>query len=72
MAMEEPVRADGRPARAGGEERSTIGGAFVIVASAVLIAAWIDDSIDARLAWTLVTALAVGYMIGAGLALRRS
>ena len=42
----------------------------VLVAAAigVLIAAAVDDSIDARLAWILVTALACAYMLSRGIA----
>ena len=36
--------------------------------AAVLIASAIVDNIDARLAWTLVTALSFGYMLSRGLA----
>jgi hypothetical protein len=35
---------------------------------AVLIASKIDDSIDGRLAWILVAALTIGYMLSRGLA----
>jgi hypothetical protein len=42
--------------------------AYVATVAAVLIASAIDDGIDARLAWILVTALAIGYMISRGLA----
>jgi hypothetical protein len=36
--------------------------------AAVLVASRLDDSLDGRLAWTLVTALAIGYMLSRGLA----
>ena len=42
--------------------------AFVVVALLVLIASKIDDSLDGRGAWQLVTALTIGYMISRGLA----
>jgi hypothetical protein len=42
--------------------------AYVASVAAVLIASAIDDGIDARLAWILVTALGVGYMLSRGLA----
>jgi hypothetical protein len=34
----------------------------------VLIAAAVDDSLDGRGAWTLVTALTIGYLVSRGLA----
>jgi hypothetical protein len=34
----------------------------------VLLASKIDDSLDGRGAWTLVTALTVGYLLSRGLA----
>ena len=42
--------------------------AYVATVVAVLIAAAIDDSLDGRGAWQLVTALTVGYLISRGLA----
>lgn len=42
--------------------------AYLATAAAVLIASAIDDGIDARLAWILVTALGIGYMLSRGLA----
>jgi hypothetical protein len=41
---------------------------FVVIAVAVLIASAVADDIDSRLAWTLVTALAIGYMLSRGIA----
>jgi hypothetical protein len=43
---------------------------IVLVATvvAVLIASAVADDIDARLAWTLVTALSIGYMLSRGIA----
>ena len=41
---------------------------FVVVALLVLIASKMDDSLDGRGAWTLVSALTIGYMISRGLA----
>ena len=41
---------------------------FAATVAGVLIAAAIDDSIDAPLAWILVTLLAVGYMLSRGIA----
>ena len=41
---------------------------FVVTAVAVLIASAVADDIDARLAWTLVTILATGYMLSRGIA----
>jgi hypothetical protein len=42
--------------------------AYVVTVVAVLIAARIDDSLDGRGAWTLVTALTIGYLVSRGLA----
>jgi hypothetical protein len=42
--------------------------AYVASVAAVLIAASIDDAIDGRLAWILVAALGIGYMLSRGLA----
>ena len=42
--------------------------AYVATVVAVLLAAKIDDSLDGRGAWQLVTALTVGYLISRGLA----
>ena len=43
---------------------------IVLIASVVgvLIAATQDDSLNARWAWILITALAIGYMLSRGLA----
>jgi hypothetical protein len=42
--------------------------AYVATVAGVLIASAVDDTIDARLAWILVAALAIGYMLSRGLA----
>ena len=42
--------------------------AYVATVVAVLIAAKVDDSLDGRGAWQLVTALTIGYLISRGLA----
>ena len=42
--------------------------AYFATVAGVLIASAIDDSIDARLAWILVSALAIGYLFSRGLA----
>jgi hypothetical protein len=42
--------------------------AYVASVAAVLIASAIDDAIDGRLAWVLVAALGIGYMLSRGLA----
>ena len=42
--------------------------AYVATVAAVLIASAIDDAIDGRLAWILVAALGIGYMLSRGLA----
>jgi hypothetical protein len=42
--------------------------AYVASVAAVLIASAVDDGIDGRLAWILVAALGIGYMLSRGLA----
>jgi hypothetical protein len=42
--------------------------AMVAVNAAILIAAWVSDSLDDVRAWTLVAAVAIGYIISRGLA----
>lgn len=42
--------------------------AMIAAIAGVLIAAYYADNLDAPLAWTLVTAIAVGYMLSRGLA----
>jgi hypothetical protein len=42
--------------------------AMVAVNAAILIAAWVSDSLNDVRAWTLVAAVAIGYMISRGLA----
>jgi hypothetical protein len=42
--------------------------AYLATVAGVLIASAIDDSIDARLAWILVVAVGIGYMLSRGLA----
>ena len=42
--------------------------AYVASVAAVLIASAVDDAIDGRLAWVLVAALGIGYMLSRGLA----
>ena len=42
--------------------------AMVGINAAILIAAWVSDSLDDVRAWTLVAAVAIGYMISRGLA----
>jgi hypothetical protein len=42
--------------------------AMVAVNAAILIAAWVSDSLDDVRAWTLVAAVATGYIISRGLA----
>jgi len=42
--------------------------AYVASVAAVLVASAIDDGIDARLAWILVAALGIGYMLSRGIA----
>jgi hypothetical protein len=42
--------------------------AMVGVIAAILIATWVSDSLNDVRAWTLVAAVAIGYMISRGLA----
>jgi hypothetical protein len=42
--------------------------AYVATVVGVLLASKVDDSLDGRGAWTLVTALTVGYLLSRGLA----
>ena len=42
--------------------------AFVATVVGVLVAASMDSGIDARLAWILVSALSIGYMLSRGFA----
>ena len=42
--------------------------AMVAVNAAILIAAWVSDSLNDVRAWTLVAAVAIGYMLSRGLA----
>jgi hypothetical protein len=42
--------------------------AMAAVNAAILIAAWVSDSLGDVRAWTLVAAVSIGYMISRGLA----
>jgi hypothetical protein len=42
--------------------------AYLATVAGVLIASAVDDGIDARLAWILVAALGIGYVLSRGLA----
>ena len=42
--------------------------AYLATIAGVLIASAVDDTIDARLAWILVAAVGIGYMLSRGLA----
>ena len=42
--------------------------AMVAINAAILIAAWVSDSLDDVRAWTLVAAVSIGYMLSRGLA----
>jgi hypothetical protein len=42
--------------------------AMVGIIAAILIATWVSDSLNDVRAWTLVAAVAIGYMISRGLA----
>ena len=59
-------------ARAGDETKPSLKTTELLVLIAgvagVLIAAQMDDSIDARWAWLLISALGIGYMLSRGLA----
>jgi hypothetical protein len=48
-------------------ERGYIGVVCFLGIVSVLVVSFFDDGIDGRLAWILVTVLAVGYMVGSGL-----
>src|SRR5918997_1604042 len=41
---------------------------YIATVAGVLIAAALDDAIDARLAWILIAALTIGYMLSRGFA----
>jgi hypothetical protein len=63
----------GKPRLAHGDEtknalKTTEFFAMVAVNAAILIAAWVSDSLNDVRAWTLVAAVAIGYMISRGLA----
>jgi hypothetical protein len=62
-----PVRA-ARSRRDEGCVQETEVIAYLATVVAVLIAAKIDDSLDGHGAWTLVTALTIGYLVSRGLA----
>jgi hypothetical protein len=42
--------------------------AYLATVAGILIAAAVDETIDARLAWILVAAVGIGYMLSRGLA----
>jgi hypothetical protein len=42
--------------------------AMVALNAAILIAAWVSDSLDDVRAWTLVAAVSIGYIVSRGLA----
>ena len=39
---------------------------MVVVIAAILIATWVSDTLNDGRAWTLVAAVAIGYMLSAG------
>jgi di/tricarboxylate transporter len=41
---------------------------MVAAVAGVLVAATMDDSLDTQWAWTLISAIAIGYMLSRGLA----
>jgi len=62
-----------RTTRAVGDEtklslKTTEFWAMAAVNAAILIAAWVSDSLGDVRAWTLVAAVSIGYMISRGLA----
>ena len=65
-------RRTARPSRSWDETKSSFKTTELLVLLAavggVLVAAQMDDSLDARWAWLLVSALAIGYMLSRGLA----
>jgi hypothetical protein len=65
-------RVPARPARSWDETKSSFKTTellvFLAAVAGVLVAARVDDSLDARWAWLLVSALAIGYMLSRGLA----
>jgi hypothetical protein len=48
--------------------RTTEFAAMVGIIAAILIATWVSDSLNDVRGWTLVAAVAIGYMISRGLA----
>jgi hypothetical protein len=69
------IRMDAAPrtTRAVGDEtklslKTTEFWAMAAVNAAILIAAWVSDSLGDVRAWTLVAAVSIGYMISRGLA----
>ena len=73
VEREERIRGVSARRRVGADEtkaafKTTEFMAYVASVAAVLIAAAIDDGIDGRLAWILVAALGIGYMLSRGLA----
>jgi hypothetical protein len=46
--------------------------AYLATVAGVLIAAAVDETIDARLAWILVAAVGIGYMLSVGLRSREA
>ena len=79
MSTTEPTRTTmrtdqtGRMSRGGPDETKPfwMTSEFLVLAAAVagvLVAAAVAEDIDSRLAWLLVTYLAIGYMIARGLA----
>jgi hypothetical protein len=73
-AEDDRLRGSSAPARSRGVDetkaafKTTEIIAYVATVVAVLIASKIDDSLDGRGAWQLVTALTIGYLLSRGLA----
>jgi hypothetical protein len=70
---DEPLRRDAPRSRVAVDEtkaafKTTEFLAYLATIAGVLIASAVDDTIDARLAWILVSALGIGYMLSRGLA----
>jgi len=72
-ATPRPTRPVGDDTRPIGDEtklslKTTEFWAMAAVNAAILIAAYVSDSLDDVRAWTLVAAVSIGYMISRGLA----
>jgi hypothetical protein len=73
ITTDDRMAAKGRPALARREETkasflTTEFWAMIGAIGAILVAAAVADNFDAQRAWTLVAAVAIGYMVSRGLA----